>query len=252
MSDTTPRVILGSRPGEIPSSQLETGVFNTGALATVALKANLPYIVVLNTDTGAHVITAAPRATADVATASPAPLIPAGGAFTFPTLPFSSLTDGTPNGTVFWFYSDVSPGPSLAAGSGTAATIKDANLGNYEPSSTGSFLMAGFGSTLRMATQRSGLVLVYFTGTGQVTTSATVQMKEGTGTPPVQNAAATGASIGAQVVIAPGVAGSTDFCVIAIVTSALGSLRWFDIAVNIVGVTDQLVGVHGGVTELVN
>lgn len=115
MADVT-RTVHGYPPGsdELPSTNLETGVFDVGT-ETLPIEANLPYLVLYNSDSVGHVLTAKPRSGPGVGKTSPpitvAPLSP----YTLPTAIFGNVTDGAANGKVSYYYSDV-PGPSRGSG----------------------------------------------------------------------------------------------------------------------------------------
>lgn len=127
----TRRIVEGLHPGELPDSNFHAAALADTSKVSVRWTHGLPYLTFINTDTVAHTLTLEAR-TGKVNPAIPYSL--AGGAtITIPASAFLSFVDGSGNGTVFYFYSDVA-GPSRGGGASsltfpTGARIVDDGAG---------------------------------------------------------------------------------------------------------------------------
>ena len=161
---------------------------------------DFPFIVIYNSDTAAHTMTAQPRAAADIAPASPPFSVPAGGYLPLPTTVFASVTDGSANGTVYAFYSDVPiQGFNPPAKAGTpAASVGWAELGQSGAVTTGSERMAGYGGSVSFTPKTTGIIEIGFCGTlaqFAVNDQILIRIRYGTGAPPAGDAAAVGTAV---------------------------------------------------------
>jgi hypothetical protein len=237
----TTRVVIGARPGEIPSSHLESGKFDSLADAVVVIKQNLPYICFINTGAGSHNLTFTPRAQGGVAVASPNVGIVSGGQFSMPTSVFATVQELSQSGEVFWFYSDV-PLPRVAGGSGIITKLDIPAASGETLTANGMFGFGGAGGPFSMTPKTSKVVVTMSgsfgisSGVNLATFQVSAQMAWGTGTAPVNGAAFTGTTFGgiAQLNETSGAAGSFDelevpFSLTGVASVGAGTVTWFDL-----------------------
>jgi hypothetical protein len=254
----SPRVTIGSPPTGVPATHLKSGAFNNVANAdssVLPVDVNLPYVVLYNADTVLHVITATLRSGPDLQGAAIPFNLAAGGLLPLPTAVIGSLVDGSPNGTIYWFYSDVPlSGFRGPAGSG-APSVPGNTIPEYTPSSNGTPLMAGMGSFAKITPRVTGIVQVTFFGElnqGGVNHLVTVGAAFGIGAAPAQNAAAAGTVFAFQDLNSSSIAGllHVPFCFTVVLALSVGANYWFDCQVQVAANTDGVTLYLGGIVEL--
>ena len=138
------RAVPGADWKDTELNELQAGQFGSGS--SVALHQQLPYFNICNTDSVAHTLTMGCRHGATTTVQIP---VAASSFASIPTAPFQVATidtGGTP-ADCYWFFSDVQlSGPSLAAGSSGAFSVKGALTVQSGQSASGSLTFIEWGT----------------------------------------------------------------------------------------------------------
>lgn len=193
------RAGFGTTPGEIGSQDLDAFAFADTGDRDIRSIDGLPFFVLVNTDTSAHVVNLKTRGTSRGKQITIPVSVAAGTAWPVPVTAFVSAADTNANGDLYGFLSDVPiSGPRAAGGSGTGATVTYDVESVISPNANTTYQMGGLGAHLTLTPKASGNVLLIVTlviGANAPGDIVQARAAWGTGSAPVLNAAATGSTM---------------------------------------------------------
>ncbi len=235
------RSVPGLEPGELAGSKIPA--YAVPDAGNYPIDPILPNLVLVNTDSAAHVVTLRPRFSGQVAghpTQAPVPVsIASLTAYPVPTATFGAFSDASGNGLLFAYYSDNALPRGAPGGGGqqlAASVFESPHAVLYTPASTGNLMLGLAAQITPKATGR--LEFLVTVGLYVYETDVLgVLVMYGTGTPPIQGAALTGTEVGNAAVNAGGdaslPAGTLDIplTVVADIQLATGTKYWFDVAI---------------------